>query len=63
MASFLMGADGNSYLAFTRSRDRAGAMGVNAPYSMPENIGLPQGPMVLPAPARTPAPSATARPS
>lgn len=46
MASFLMGADGNSYLAFTRSRDRAGAMGVNAPYSMPENIGLPQGPMV-----------------
>ena len=46
MASFLMGADGNSYLAFTRSRDQAGAMGANAPYSMPEDIGLPQGPMV-----------------
>jgi hypothetical protein len=46
MASFLMGANGNSYLAFTRSRDQAGATGVNAPYSMPDNIGLPQGAMV-----------------
>jgi len=46
MASFLMGADGNSYLAFTRSRDTTGATGANAPYVMPEDIGLPEGAMV-----------------
>jgi len=46
MASFLMGADGNSYLAFTRSRDEAGATGANAPYAMPKDIGTPSGPMV-----------------
>lgn len=46
MASFLMGADGNSYLAFTRTRDQQGAIGANTPYRMPEEIGLPQGAMV-----------------
>lgn len=46
MASFLMGADGNSYLAFTRTRDQQGAIGANTPYQMPEDIGLPQGAMV-----------------
>lgn len=39
MATFLMGAKGNSYFAFTRSRDRAGATGSNAPYSMPNRLG------------------------
>ena len=46
MASFLLGANGNSYFAFTRSRDRAGATGRNAPYSMPNRIGRPEGRMV-----------------
>jgi len=41
MASFLMGANGNSYFAFTRSRDKAGATGANAPYRMPKNLGSP----------------------
>ena len=45
MASFLMGANGSSYFAFTRSRDRAGATGRNAPYSMPNRLGRPQGAM------------------
>ncbi|WP_372729013.1 putative glycoside hydrolase [Nocardioides sp.] len=45
MASFLMGAAGNSYFAFTRSRDAAGATGANAPYTMPKEIGLPTGAM------------------
>lgn len=39
MASFLMGAKGNTYFTFTRSRDRAGATGSNAPYSMPNGLG------------------------
>lgn len=46
MATFLMGANGNSYFAFTRSRDSAGATGENAPYRMPRRIGLPRGAMV-----------------
>jgi hypothetical protein len=46
MASFLLGANGNSYFAFTRSRDRAGATGRNAPYSMPNRIGRPEGRMI-----------------
>ncbi len=41
MATFLMGANGNSYFAFTRSRDRAGAAGSNAPYRMPNGLGSP----------------------
>lgn len=41
MASFLMGAHGRSYFAFTHSRDKAGASQSNLPYSMPKNIGLP----------------------
>jgi len=45
MASFLMGANGKSYFAFTRSRDKAGATGANAPYTMPKNIGWPSGGM------------------
>jgi hypothetical protein len=46
MASFLMGAKGNTYFAFTRSRDRAGATGRNAPYSMPNGLGRPVRVMV-----------------
>ncbi|MDZ5621537.1 putative glycoside hydrolase [Nocardioides bizhenqiangii] len=46
MASFLMAAKGNSYFVFTRSRDRAGATGANAPYSMPNRLGPPEGEMV-----------------
>jgi len=46
MATFLMGANGNSYFVFTRSRDRAGATGRNAPYSMPNRLGRPQRAMV-----------------
>ena len=45
MASFLMGANGRSYFAFTRSRDKAGASGTNLPYQMPRQIGLPTGAM------------------
>ena len=46
MASFLMGTKGNSYFAFTRSRDRAGATGANAPYAMPNGLGPPVRGMV-----------------
>ena len=46
MASFLMGAGGRSYLAFTSSRNKAGVMGTALPYTMPKNIGTPSGPMV-----------------
>ena len=46
MATFLMGANGNSYFAFTHSRDRDGATGRNAPYSMPNRLGLPERGMV-----------------
>ncbi len=45
MASFLMGADGRSYLAFTSSRNKAGVMGTALPYSMPKTIGTPNGAM------------------
>lgn len=45
MATFLMGAKGNSYWAFTRSRDKAGATGANLPYRMPKEIGLPTSAM------------------
>lgn len=45
MASFLMGANGKSFFAFTRSRDKAGASQANAHYDMPDNLGLPQGGM------------------
>ncbi len=46
MASFLLGANGNSYFAFSQSRDRAGATGRNAPYSMPNRLGPAEGAMV-----------------
>ena len=45
MATFLMGADGHSFFAFTRSRDRAGATQGNAAYRMPDDLGLPTGAM------------------
>lgn len=45
MASFLMAANGDSYLAFTPSRNKAGAMGVNNPYAMPGDLGPPTGKM------------------
>jgi hypothetical protein len=41
MSTFLLGANGHSYFAFTRSRDKAGATGANAPYRMPKGIGAP----------------------
>ena len=43
MATFLMGADGHSFFAFTRSRDRAGASQTNAAYEMPDGLGQPDG--------------------
>lgn len=46
MASFLLAANGNSYFAFSRSRDRAGATGRNAPYAMPGRLGPAEGAMV-----------------
>ena len=45
MATFLMGADGHSFFAFTRSRDRAGASQTNAAFEMPDDLGLPTGAM------------------
>ena len=45
MATFMMGAGGRSYFAFTRSRDRAGVMLDNAPYRLPRTIGAPKGAM------------------
>lgn len=45
MATFLMGAGGRSFFAFTRSRDRAGVLGTNLPYRMPKGIGAPTGAM------------------
>ena len=45
MSTFLLGANGNSYFAFTASRDKAGASGTNAPYRMPRGIGRPTGEM------------------
>ncbi len=45
MASFLMGAAGHSFFAFTRSRDKAGASQTNAAYRMPDDLGLPSGAM------------------
>ncbi|MDO9352877.1 MAG: putative glycoside hydrolase, partial [Solirubrobacteraceae bacterium] len=44
MATFLMGADGGSYFAFTRSRDQVGVLNLNAPYRMPRTIGRSTGP-------------------
>ncbi len=53
MATFLMGADGHSFFAFTRSRDRAGASQTNAAYEMPDGLGQPDGAMrALPSGAR-----------
>lgn len=46
MATFFMGANGNSYFAFTQSRDKAGSTGRNSPYSMPNRLGMPEGAMV-----------------
>ena len=46
MGTFLMGANGDSYLAFTRSRDQAGSSMANAPYQLPRQIGRPQAAMV-----------------
>jgi len=46
MASFLMGANGHSYFAFTSSRDQAGATGTSSAYTMPRQIGMPTGSMV-----------------
>ena len=45
MATFLMGANGRSFFAFTRSRDRAGVLGTNLPYRMPKSLGAPSGAM------------------
>ena len=45
MATFLMGANGRSFFAFTKSRDKAGASQMNAPYSMPKSLGMPKGAM------------------
>ncbi len=45
MASFLMGANGHSFFAFTKSRDKAGASQMNAPYTMPKSLGMPKGAM------------------
>ena len=45
MATFLMGANGRSFFAFTRSRDRAGVLGTNLAYRMPKGIGSPSGGM------------------
>ncbi len=45
MATFLMGASGRSFFAFTRSRDRAGVLGTNVPYRMPKGLGAPSGGM------------------
>ena len=45
MASFLMGANGHSFFAFTRSRDKAGAGQSNARYRMPTSLGMPRGAM------------------
>ncbi|GAB2755390.1 hypothetical protein GCM10027020_04530 [Nocardioides salsibiostraticola] len=44
MATFLMGANGNSFFAFTSSRDRAGASGMNHRYRLP-NLGTAYGAM------------------
>lgn len=44
MATFLMGANGNSFFAFTSSRDRAGASGMNHRYRLP-NLGRAYGAM------------------
>ena len=41
MATFLMGANGRSFFAFTRSRDKAGASQTNARYTMPRPSGCP----------------------
>ena len=41
MSTFLMGANGHSYFAFTRSRDKAGVRGTTLPYRMPRSIGAP----------------------
>jgi hypothetical protein len=41
-ATFLLAANGHSYIAFTRSRDRAGALGLNLPYRLPRHIGTPR---------------------
>ncbi|GAA4678012.1 putative glycoside hydrolase [Nocardioides nanhaiensis] len=45
MASFLMGANGKSFFAFTKSRDKRGASQTQGEYPMPNNLGLPQGAM------------------
>ena len=45
MATFLMGANGRSFFAFTRSRDKAGASQMNARYTMPKTLGMPRGGM------------------
>jgi hypothetical protein len=45
MATFLMGANGHSYFAFTDSRTKVGAMETDLPYSMPKSLGLPSGAM------------------
>ncbi|GAB2755397.1 hypothetical protein GCM10027020_04540 [Nocardioides salsibiostraticola] len=45
MASFLMGANGESFFAYTRSRDKAGASQTNVSYTMPDNLGMPRGAM------------------
>ena len=45
MASFLMGANGKSFFAFTKSRDKRGASQTQGEYAMPKNLGLPQAPM------------------
>jgi hypothetical protein len=45
MATFLMGADGHSFFAFTDSRTLEGATGLGLPYRMPKSLGAPTNAM------------------
>jgi hypothetical protein len=45
MATFLMGANGHSFFAFTDSRTAQGAAGTDLPYRMPKSLGAPTGKM------------------
>lgn len=41
-ATFLLAANGHTYIGFTRSRDRAGALGLDLPFQLPRRIGTPR---------------------
>jgi hypothetical protein len=47
MATFLMGANGHSFFAFTDERTVAGETGADLPYSMPKSLGNPTSAMSL----------------